>query len=224
MKKVTAVLLSAIMLFICSVISSNAADKPIFQTNIVRGDPGEIVEVSLDLLNNPGITALSIDVDYPTEDLELTEVKGCSLFSDDISTGNTKTNPLRISWFSSDSQNKTDSGTLAKLYFRIKGNALLSRVNISYNPENVFNNALQNQTFSIKNGWVLAGDAKIGDTNGDGSVNISDATEVQKHLAQLITLSGDRLKAADADGDGVVNISDATHIQKYLAQLIDHLG
>ena len=135
------------------------------------------------------------------------------MFSDDISTGNTKTNPLRISWFSSDSQNKTDSGTLAKLYFRIKGNALLSRVNISYNPENVFNNALQNQTFS-----------KIGDTNGDGSVNISDATEVQKHLAQLITLSGDRLKAADADGDGVVNISDATHIQKYLAQLIDHLG
>ena len=74
MKKVTAVLLSAIMLLICSVISSNAADKPIFQTNIVRGDPGEIVEVSLDLLNNPGITALSIDVDYPTEDLELTEV------------------------------------------------------------------------------------------------------------------------------------------------------
>ena len=224
MKKVTAVLLSAIMLLICSVISSNAADKPIFQTNIVRGDPGEIVEVSLDLLNNPGITALSIDVDYPTEDLELTEDKGYSLFSDDISTGNTKTNPLRISWFSSDSQNKTDSGTLAKLYFRIKGNALLSRVNISYNPENVFNNALQNQTFSIKNGWVLAGDAKIGDTNGDGSVNISDATEVQKHLAQLLTLSGDRLKAADADGDGVVNISDATHIQKYLAQLIDHLG
>ena len=70
----------------------------------------------------------------------------------------------------------------------------------------------------------MAGDAKIGDTNGDGSVNISDATEVQKHLAQLLTLSGDRLKAADADGDGVVNISDATHIQKYLAQLIDHLG
>ena len=224
MKKVTAVILSVIMLLICSVISSNAADKPIFQTDIVHGNPGVIVEVSLDLLNNPGITALSIDIDYPTNDLELTEVKGCNLFSDAISTGNTKANPLRISWYASDSQNKTDSGTLAKLYFRIKGNALLSRVNISYNPENVFNNALQNQTFSIKNGWVLAGDAKIGDTNGDGSVNISDATEVQKHLAQLITLSGDRLKAADADGDGVVNISDATHIQKYLAQLIDHLG
>ena len=224
MKKVTAVLLSAIMLLICSVISSNAADKPIFQTDIVHGNPGEIVEVSLDLLNNPGITALSIDVDYPTNDLELTEVKGCGLFSDAISTGDIKINPLRISWYASDSQNKTDSGTLAKLYFRILGNASLSRVNISYNPENVFNNALQNQTFSIKNGWVLAGDAKIGDTNGDGSVNISDATEVQKHLAQLLTLSGDRLKAADADGDGVVNISDATHIQKYLAQLIDHLG
>lgn len=119
MKKVTVVILSVIMLLICSVISSNAADKPILQTDIVHGNPGEIVEVSLDLLNNPGITALSIDVDYPTNDLELTEVKGCGLFSDEISTGDIKINPLRISWYASDSQNKTDKRYLKYLKYSL---------------------------------------------------------------------------------------------------------
>ena len=64
----------------------------------------------------------------------------------------------------------------------------------------------------------------IGDTDGDGMVTISDATTVQKHLAQIIELNGDYLKAADTNGDGAVNIEDVTQIQKYLAQLIDHLG
>ena len=67
-------------------------------------------------------------------------------------------------------------------------------------------------------------DVLIGDANGDGVVNITDATTVQKHIAQLIELEGDCLKAADANGDGTVNIADATQIQKYIAQLIDHLG
>lgn len=64
----------------------------------------------------------------------------------------------------------------------------------------------------------------IGDADGNGKVDINDATAVQKHVAKLITLTGDKLKAADADGNGKVDINDATAIQKYVAKLIDHLG
>ena len=64
----------------------------------------------------------------------------------------------------------------------------------------------------------------LGDVDGDGTVNINDATMIQKYVAELITLTPDRLKAADTNGDGVVNINDATQIQKYIAELIDHLG
>ena len=64
----------------------------------------------------------------------------------------------------------------------------------------------------------------LGDVDGDGTVNINDATMIQKCVAELITLTPDRLKAADTNGDGVVNINDATQIQKYIAELIDHLG
>lgn len=61
---------------------------------------------------------------------------------------------------------------------------------------------------------------KVGDVNGDGDVNVIDATMVQKHLAELTRLSEDKLKCADTDKDGVVSIKDSTQIQKYIAQLI----
>ena len=63
----------------------------------------------------------------------------------------------------------------------------------------------------------------IGDTNGDGKINILDATQIQKHLAKLVTLTPEQEAVADTNHDGKINILDATQIQKYLAKLIDKL-
>ncbi len=60
----------------------------------------------------------------------------------------------------------------------------------------------------------------IGDVNSDGQVTIADATDIQKHIAGLITLSDTQKAAADVNGDGQVTIADATDIQKYIAGLI----
>ena len=57
----------------------------------------------------------------------------------------------------------------------------------------------------------------LGDSNGDSVVNIKDATEIQKHLAGIVTLTTDGLFFADADSNKTVNIKDATAIQKHLA-------
>lgn len=60
----------------------------------------------------------------------------------------------------------------------------------------------------------------LGDANLDNSVNIKDATAIQKHIAQLELIAEDTaLTCADADLDGEINIKDATAIQKYAAQL-----
>lgn len=61
----------------------------------------------------------------------------------------------------------------------------------------------------------------VGDTDGNGRVDINDATALQKHLAKLLPLKGDRLNAADANGDFSIDINDVTMIQKYVAELID---
>ena len=48
---------------------------------------------------------------------------------------------------------------------------------------------------------------------------VKDATEVQKSVAGLITLSRSGELAADADMNESVNVKDATAIQKYVAGL-----
>ena len=224
MRKVLSILLAVVMLAVCSVISYEAADEPRFQTEIVRGNIGEIVDVKLNIQNNPGITALSIDVAYSSDDLELISINNAALFQDAISTGNVSANPLRISWYATDSQNKVDNGTLAILRFRVRDNAICSRINISYNPENVFDNTLQNQPFEITNGWVLVGDKKIGDAYSDNQISVRDVTSIQRQIVELEDLSAEELVLADTNGDGEINIADATHLQMYLAEYDVQLG
>lgn len=62
-------------------------------------------------------------------------------------------------------------------------------------------------------------DFEYGDLNGDGAININDATLVQKFAAEIET--GEIIiEAGDVNGDGVVNVKDATLIQKYVAEII----
>lgn len=62
---------------------------------------------------------------------------------------------------------------------------------------------------------------RYGDANEDGSVDITDATHIQRYLAKYFELSSFERYSADADGDGSVSIFDATTIQMKLAELID---
>ncbi len=59
----------------------------------------------------------------------------------------------------------------------------------------------------------------LGDANEDGVVNVKDATAIQKHLADLLTLSDVGIKCADVDSSGGINIKDATAIQKHIADI-----
>ncbi len=63
---------------------------------------------------------------------------------------------------------------------------------------------------------------KLGDVNGDGKVNIFDASAIQKHLAGIAdpNFISD---AADTDKNGKINIFDASRIQKFLAGIVTEL-
>ena len=57
-----------------------------------------------------------------------------------------------------------------------------------------------------------------GDANGNGTVEINDATTVQRHIAELELLDEPRLSAADVDRDGSVTVEDVTILQRWLAE------
>ena len=56
----------------------------------------------------------------------------------------------------------------------------------------------------------------IGDVDDNGVISVSDATLIQKYLADLTGLTPEQIKAADVNGDGTVNVHDATAIQLLL--------
>lgn len=60
----------------------------------------------------------------------------------------------------------------------------------------------------------------LGDADSNQKITISDATTIQKIIAELLVFEGDIAKLSlDADQNGDINIKDATIIQKHLADL-----
>lgn len=83
-----------------------------------------------------------------------------------------------------------------------------------------YNPATQPVTQGPTEPIVTVPSPSLGDVNRDGSVNIKDATLIQKYVARMATFDDAQLKLADANKDGYVSVKDATQIQKLVAKLI----
>ena len=58
-----------------------------------------------------------------------------------------------------------------------------------------------------------------GDADGDTQISVMDSSEIQRHCAKMLTITGQLFENADVDGDGVLTLMDATSIQRYVAKL-----
>ena len=65
---------------------------------------------------------------------------------------------------------------------------------------------------------------ELGDVDFSGSVNVKDATLIQKATARLAQLTDEARALADVNADNKVNVLDATTIQKYLSGIIKDFG
>lgn len=72
------------------------------------------------------------------------------------------------------------------------------------------------KTFTI----MINKDYTLGDVDRDGEITITDATLIQKHIANMISFTEEQQKTADVTNDGKINVDDVTFIQKHLAGLI----
>ena len=71
-----------------------------------------------------------------------------------------------------------------------------------------------------------------GDVDNNGIINVVDATDIQKYVANLTDENGNKfidvnnaedVYVADVNGDGIINVVDATLIQKYIVRLVESL-
>ena len=78
----------------------------------------------------------------------------------------------------------------------------------------------------VRNDWMtvhfnpFGEDYKIGDVNGDKSIDVFDATLVQKYIVENAGLTGEQKIIADVNNDNTVDALDATEIQKYSSDML----
>ncbi len=58
----------------------------------------------------------------------------------------------------------------------------------------------------------------FGDISTDGNISVTDATELQKSLANITSLTDRQNSLSDVNGDGQVNVKDVTAIQQIVVQ------
>lgn len=73
-----------------------------------------------------------------------------------------------------------------------------------------------NKEYAEKTISFIVYDMTIGDTNGDGIINIKDATTLQQYLAESINKTQNYKELSDCDGNSSINIKDVTSIQRYI--------
>ena len=89
----------------------------------------------------------------------------------------------------------------------------------------VWSDSSQNHVFLIATFTCKAQSILLGDVDGDGKVDIFDASSIQKSIAGMsgypnyntMDKSDPKFRIADVDKDGKVDIFDASLIQKYIA-------
>lgn len=68
--------------------------------------------------------------------------------------------------------------------------------------------------------FTISSNKNLGDINNDGIISVEDTTEIQKYIANMISLDDETMLRADVNEDGEVDVNDTTLIQEYCAGII----
>lgn len=144
-------MIAASIFFICS----NTTYANSFELTVENktAKSGETVTINLDFSNNTGIIAALFKLEYDRERLELVKAEDKGLLEGAVFSQNYDSFPYIMLWNSASEKNFTSDGTLAALTFRILDNAEggSAVINISYNPDDVFDSDLNNVDIHINN-------------------------------------------------------------------------
>ena len=170
---------------------------------------GRQFTVDLMLDENPGVMMLSFRLEYDNSVMEFIGAE------DGVFSGWTVNAAKNALEWDSD-RNRTETGTLLRLRFRVKDDAAPGEARIGITDLFAANYDEEQLYFETKSGLVTLIPHLAGDANGDGQVNGNDLIRLRKYLAEeeKDIIEGN----ADVNADNVVNILDLIRLRKYFVQ------
>ena len=223
--KITSVLVMLCMMTLCTVSTYATSDVSyIIAEDVKLNEVESEFEIPVSISDNQGIMGFMLLITYDSEIVEPVSVErgealGAGFFNDSI--GTSESGQLKVMW--TGSENSYTNGVLFKVKFKVlKADFSSTKILFDYSKPDTFNEAYEDVEFSFDNSTITQ--ISKGDVNRDGSVNISDATEIQKYLVNMVELDDEQKKLSDTDNDNIVSVMDATKIQKYIVNLVDDLG
>ena len=198
-------------------------NDPQFVVSDVYGKAGDEIDVTVSMLNNPGVVNVTLNIAYDTEKLQLLNVVEGSVMSKGTFSQHFTANPYYMNWDESTAEgNNTNSGVMATLTFKILETAGTGStdIKVSYPDGEVYDFDINDVSFATVDGSVIIVDWIPGDINGDGVVSSKDRTSLKRHLAKWDGYGVDDINAlaADVNHSGDLSSKDATYLSRYLAK------
>lgn len=148
-------LITACLFLLSATVFANSTDfNVVVETK--NAEPGDTVDVAVNLENNTGILSMHFDVEYDRERLELISCKDGELLAGGFFSQTFDAYPYVMLWTSASHTNFTDDGTLAVLTFKVRNNAKSGDafVNLKYDQESIFDVNLNDVKINVENGNI----------------------------------------------------------------------
>lgn len=210
----------AMVISLFTPFSALAQGQPTITIPNVSDTAGAIVDVTLDIENNPGILGATLTFDFD-EGLTLVGASNGSAFSTlTMTKPGAFVSPCNFVW---DGMELTDDdimdGDIITLQFKVPDDApagMKYNISASYADGDIVNNNLNPVNVSIVNGSITVLDCIYGDLNEDSKVNSTDTILMRRHIAGRYEQTINE-KAADVNVDTKINATDIIIMRRYIA-------
>lgn len=201
----------------------------VFLADTVRGQAGDTVDVTISLINNPGIVSLQLMLGYDMNALELISIVAGEQFNEFVEYSPIHVNPVVVNWFDGLNTNSNANGVLVTLTFKIKDDTAIGEypITVAYSAEDTFDYELNNVYFETQNGVIEVFTCSHPETT-TRIENYTDATATIDGWYDIVnyciecgceisrqTIVIPAYISGDANSDGAINNKDILTIIRY---------
>ena len=192
------------------------AVTPVVEVSTVKAQPGKMVEVIVSLEDNPGVAAISMNINFNSSLLSLQSVSFGEMFAEDATEPANLNSPVVLSWVGLENvEGDCTFATLTFLVCETAASGQFSEITVSYDWGNIINLDEELVDFDLVSGGVNIVAGVPGDVNGDLVCDVRDLLRLRKYFARW-DVETDEV-ALDVNGDGSVNSKDLLRLRKYFA-------